>query len=149
MKRFRFRLERILELKKYSEKQWEIKLGEITVQCENIKREMKETGDKRRISFADRPAGKLEDMAVTEAYINHLDGKLKELRGRLDILEKKRLEVQKKYLEASKERKVYDALKEKRAAEFHKEELRREFMEIDDLNSGTAARKAEGRNGCG
>ena len=143
MKRFNFSLRRLLELKKYREHQWEIKLGEATGKCEQLKSEIGRRLEIRKQSFSRRLGGNMTDLLVTEQYIGRLDQELRDLRRELEAQEKRRLEVQGQFLEASKERKVYDKLREKRAEEFRKEEIRREIMENDDLNSGTAARRRE------
>ena len=147
MKRFHFRLERILELKKYTENQWEIRLGEITGRCEQVKREIRELIGKRHRAFMDRTTGDALHLSVTDTYIRRLDYKTRDLSARLDELEKERLGIREKYLEASKERKIYDTLKDKQADQFRKEQLKREYMEIDDMNSGVAARERGGLHG--
>ncbi len=43
-----------------------------------------------------------------------------------------------KYLEASKERKVLDKLKERRAGDYYEHQRDEEFKAVDDLNSAAA-----------
>ncbi|MBN2509631.1 MAG: flagellar export protein FliJ [Spirochaetales bacterium] len=147
MKRFHFRLERILELKKYAENQWEIKLGEITGRCEQLKRELRDLVSRRHQVFMARTCGDSLHLSVSDTYIRRLDMKSRDITRRLDELEIERAGIQEKYLTAAKERKIYDTLKDKQAASFKKEEMRREYMEIDDVNSGAAARRQGGMNG--
>ena len=57
-------------------------------------------------------------------------------------LEEKRKEMEKvraRYLEASKERKVLDKLKERRAQEYYDQQRDEEFKTVDDLNTSAAA----------
>ena len=42
MQRFQFRLERLLDLRKYREREWELKLAEITGICLMIRRRIEE-----------------------------------------------------------------------------------------------------------
>ena len=58
------------------------------------------------------------------------------------ILVEKRREMEKvrlKYLEASKERKVLDKLKERRSGEYYDRQRDEEFKTLDDLNSSASA----------
>ncbi len=58
-------------------------------------------------------------------------------------LERSGKKIQAGYIEASRERKVFEKLKEKKAAEFYREERKNEILKQDDLNSSAAARRIE------
>ena len=51
--------------------------------------------------------------------------------------------MRKEYLEASKERKVLDKLKERQEGEFYREQLREEVKGMDDISNAMYIRKQE------
>ena len=51
MKAFRFKLERILSLRKHREREWEIKLAEITGECVRLSREIEERSMSKAEAF--------------------------------------------------------------------------------------------------
>jgi len=58
-----------------------------------------------------------------------------------EILIVKRVELEKvraSYLEASKERKVLDKLKERRSGEYYEHQLDEEFKSVDDMSTSAA-----------
>ena len=116
MRAFRFKLERILALRKYREREWEIKLAGATGECVQLRRDIE-----------DREARKAGALNYAPDHTTHLymarlqqeaDRKAKELIE----AEKRREEVQTEYLVASRDRKVLDKLKEKRSGAYLKEQ---------------------------
>jgi flagellar FliJ protein len=138
-------MQQLLKLKIYREKEWEIKLGELTGRMEEIRRRIEECGSRRRQGFAARAASVRDFNALTVAdnYVRRMEQQTERLYGDLEILEKEREEIQARYLEASRERRVFDRLREKQEAAFYKEEERAEVMLQDDMNSSAAARRIE------
>ena len=106
MKRFHFRLEKVLNLKKYSEKEWELKLARAAGECIKIENTIQRNiYDKARTLKSRRITGKLHMNALmySELYMRRLTQSNEQLQEELVQKEMARNEVQKGYLEASKE----------------------------------------------
>jgi flagellar FliJ protein len=77
-------------------------------------------------------------MARRELYVMRLAQERE--RAQVTLVEKRKEmeKVRAKYLEASKERKVLDKLKERRAGEYYDRQRDEEFKTVDDLNTSAA-----------
>ncbi len=146
MRRFQFRLERFLELRRWKEREWELKLARALGEClviENRIREIgEEIGSSRLAQFSEGGRIDVEGMARRELYVQRLA--LERERAQV-TLEEKRREMEKvraRYLEASRERKVLDKLKERQSGEYYDRMLDEEYKAVDDMNSSAAARTA-------
>ena len=137
MKRFRFRLERLLELRAHRERQALYRLAEAAGHCVRLARRLQETESERGAAYRSAPAAAgaldLSLFAYLERYLAWLEATRRRLREELARREKERLEVQARYLEASRERKVLEKLKERRAAEHRREARVEEFNVQDDV----------------
>jgi flagellar FliJ protein len=147
MRRFRFRLEKLLELRRHTERQWEIKLAEITGICfliENRIGEIKvEIDSKRGERFRETARMDYNSLLVSELYVRRLGIELAEKTEELVKKKAEREEIKNVYLEHSKKRKVLDKLKERRESEYYKDQKREEFKVMDDLNSSSYIRHAK------
>ncbi|MDR2951738.1 MAG: flagellar export protein FliJ [Treponema sp.] len=137
MKRFRFSLDKVLKLRKYSEDEAKIALGQAVGILAAIENDIKENSIRRHNAALERFSD-IGQIAWWDNYISRLDqmaDKLAEDAARAQLVaEEKRV----LYLEASRERKAIDKLKEKRQKEYRKETLDSQMSEMDDL---TASRK--------
>ena len=137
MKRFRFRLERLLELRTHREAQALYRLAEAAGHCVRLARRLQETKSERGAAYRSAPAAAgaldLGLFAYRERYLAWLEATRRRLSEELARREKERLEVQARYLEASRERKVLEKLKERRAAEHRREARAEEFNVQDDV----------------
>jgi flagellar FliJ protein len=144
MRRFHFRLERLLRLKAHTEREWEIKLGRATSKCLETEGQIDEALKGMASAFHQihTPERNLDMNFITSAqrYMDRLSGRVDELEDELVVREAERREVQEGFLEASKERKVLDKLKERRAGEFYKAERDEEKKELDDINNSSYIR---------
>jgi flagellar FliJ protein len=136
MKRFSFRLEKILEIRKYHEREWELKLAEITGTCMRIEGEIRNLLSERSEAFQKRHLSLERDISYllySELYMQRLqqsaDRLSRDLREKEKILE----EVRDQYREASKQRKILEKLKEKRQKENYKKQRDEEIKAIDDI----------------
>jgi len=136
MKRFSFRLEKILEIRKYHEREWELKLAEITGTCMRIEGEIRYLLSERSEAFQKRHLSLERDISYllySELYMQRLqqsaDRLSRDLREKEKILE----EVRDQYREASKQRKILEKLKEKRQKENYKKQRDEEIKAIDDI----------------
>lgn len=143
MKRFRFRLERLLELKAHREREALNRLAEATGHCVRLARGIRQAEEAGREALRAQRAGvgrvDMELLGYREHYLAWLREQRRRLARELVERQKKRQEEQARYLQASKERKVLDKLKERRAAEHHRQARTEEFEVADDLSSGRSA----------
>ena len=151
MRRFQFRLERFLELRRWKEREWELKLAKILGECLLLENRIREIGEEigaiRLASYTETGSdsggrGRLVDvegMARRELFVQRL---VRE-RERTEVtLEERRREMEKvraRYLEASKERKVLDKLRERREGEYYERQRDDEYRAVDDMNTSAAA----------
>jgi len=148
MRRFQFRLERFLELRRWKEREWELKLAKALGEClllqQRIRQIGEEIGASRLAEYTEGRRVDVEAMARRELYVQRL---AMERERAVVTLEEKRREMEKvraRYLEASKERKVLDKLKERRSEEYYDRQLDEEYRTVDDMNNSAAARTPVG-----
>ncbi|MFP4362318.1 MAG: flagellar export protein FliJ [Spirochaetia bacterium] len=145
MRKFQYRLERILELKKYHEQEWELKLAEISEQCLKLENEIKKREEQKSTAFLKTGSSSVGfsvyDLSARDYYVQRLESEIRQLNDELAQKQKKQEEVRQKYSEAAKERKVLDKLREKKAEEYYRESLKEEMKEIDDLTVSAQSRR--------
>jgi flagellar protein FliJ len=136
MKRFNFRLEKVMQLRKFKEDECKLALGQAISILNIIENDIKMTAVKRHNATEQRfNAG--QDMASWDNYILRLEQEAEKLaeqaaQAELVVEEKRAL-----YIEAQKDLKAIEKLKEKRKKEYRKEMMDLQMTEIDDM---TAAR---------
>ena len=161
MRRFAFRLQRLLDLKRATEREREIELAIATGKCVSIERRLAEivaikgTGAAvgRRFDAATQPAGDsrggtvsrslvspevaqrlpLEDLAAFDRYHARLDQETVQLRADLEQRRSELAEVTGRYRQAMRERAVLDKLRERREREYRRERNRIEQRETDEI----------------
>jgi len=138
MKRFTFRFEKILQFRKFKEEECKIELGKAVSNLNLIENEIKKTAVKRQNAVSQRFSD-INDIIVWNNYILRLDQeaeKLMEKAAQAEIIVEEKRAL---YLEASKDLKTLEKVKEKREKEHRKETMNLQIAEIDEL---TAARYA-------
>jgi len=138
MRRFKFNLEKILQLRKFKEEECKLALGQAVSFLNKVENDIKETALKRH----DAASRRFIDVAQTaswEYYIRRLDQLSDDLteqaaQAQLVVEEKRAL-----YLEAQKDLKAIDKLKEKQQKEHRKEMFNYEMNEADNLTSARYA----------
>ena len=144
MKRFHFRLEQVLTLRKHVERERELKLAAITGKCLLLENAIRRCEKGILDSLDDRRAGEgaldMTEFMQYELFMARLNQEIKEHRAALVIRQRERGEIQKGYLEAAKKRKVLDKLKERRAAEYYLAARREEFNVMDEVNNAALVR---------
>jgi flagellar FliJ protein len=143
MKRFSFNLEKVLTLRKFAEQEAKIELGRAMGALSEIERHILSVAEERAIAARDQfsPANNAAMIQQYMFYILRLDAtrdQLLEDAARAELIVEKAREA---FLEASRDRKVLDKLKEKRAAEYRKEMLDADGKALDDIASGKLARR--------
>ncbi len=134
MKKFAFSLQKILDLKEFSEEQAKIALAQAIANSDRIKAELKTIAEKRVESNNQRSFCKnMQDLVIIENYINRLDVQkenlLEELAAAKLVIEEKR----KAMYETMKERKVLTKLKDKKKSEYRKLVNQEEAAILDDI----------------
>ncbi|MDR1625247.1 MAG: flagellar export protein FliJ [Spirochaetia bacterium] len=135
MKRYSFRLERLLQLRRHEERRWEIRLAEITGACvrlENHIRRLQGEKDKYAGFCEGGELYPISEILVREGFRGRLDSEIEETGEELGLARRKREEVNRAYLDASRARKVLDKLKERRAGEYYEEQRRQERKIMDE-----------------
>jgi flagellar FliJ protein len=142
LKRFKFDLEKVLELRSYREREMKIDLGRAMGALTEI--EHKSTAlAKERLRAADErfsPRRSAAEMHSYDLYILRLDKTRDRLLEAAAQAELKLAEARERYLEASRDRKVLDKVKERRYAEYRKAALAGEVKVLDDISGGAPAR---------
>ncbi len=147
MLRFRFRLERYLDIKRYRERQAELGLAAATARCIELQNRMADARARMASALVERAGGAgrvdLEQLRWSEVYRRHLADVYDAGARALVVRERERREAQKVYLDASRERKVLAKLRERRGQEYYRDGKRREARILDDVSQ--AARAARSR----
>ena len=134
MKKFKFNLEKILQLRKFREEECKIALGQAISILNKIENEIKQTAVRRHAAASQRFIDPAE-ITTWELYIKRLDfqaQKLAEQAAQAEIVVEEKRAL---YLEASRELKTMEKLKEKQQKSHRKEMFNHQMAEIDDITS--------------
>jgi flagellar protein FliJ len=134
MKRFWFGPEKVMQLRKFREEECKLALGQAVSILNKIENEIKETAVKRH-NAALRRFDDIGETNAWEKYIMRLDqeaSRLTEKAAQAEIVVEEKRAL---YLEAQKDLKIMEKLKENKQKEYRKEMLNYEMNEVDDLTS--------------
>ena len=144
MRRFQFRLERFLDLRRWKEREWEVRLAHATGKVVLLKNRIAEIaveiGASYGHSFTNGPAVDIHAMAGRELYVQRLAAERGRKTAELAVRTREMEEVRARYLEAARDRKVLDKLKERRAGEYYERQRDEDYKTIDDLNTAAQSR---------
>jgi flagellar FliJ protein len=137
MKKFNFKLEKLLELRSYSEQEAKIALGHAVGELNRIETEIKNVAAKRleAASLRFKQGSSADEMRYVDIYILRLDRTADKLMEDAAKAELKVSEARDVYLEASKEKKIIEKLKEKKEKEYKKIVLSEEDKALDEISS--------------
>ena len=137
MKSFSFNQEMVLKLRKFHENEARIELGRATGILSEIENKLYVLGQERIRAQAAQfnPANSAGEIQQYMFYLIRLDNTREQLLKEAEIAEKKVEETREAYLEASRERKIMDKLKEKRQLEHRKLMLANESKELDEISA--------------
>ncbi|MBN1524454.1 MAG: flagellar export protein FliJ [Spirochaetales bacterium] len=145
MRKFQFRLERILEIRRYHEREWELKLAEITGKCILLENQIVLCRKNIYDSLGDRSvAPGFIDMVFFiehELFVAKMKQSILEYSKELEVRNQEREKVKEIYIEFSKKRKVLEKLKERREAEYYAMQRKEEFKTLDEINTSSLTRK--------
>ncbi len=145
MKKFTFKLEKLLELRQFEEDKAKAALAEAIAVSERLKAELRQIAEDRVATNTSRHG--LSDpvaMQTIERYIVRLDTRKEQV---LQELAQAELVVEEKrtlFAEAMRQRKIIDKLREKKYAEWKKERQKEEEKIIDEIVTAKHAREAQG-----
>jgi flagellar FliJ protein len=140
VKRFEFKLQKLLEIREAHEKEVQNELAALMVDQnrERIKQDELKTGiETQRRQYRERmKAGKVspQEMLLYEKYVDISYRAIDTAQSHINEMEPGIQEVRRKLIEASKERKVVEKLKERRREEYDYEVARELAKEADDMN---------------
>jgi flagellar FliJ protein len=142
LKRFRFTLEKLLSIRSHREQEAKIELGRAMGVLADIENKLKAIATVRVQAASDRfsAANSAADILSYELYIKRLDADIERLlkeAAQAELLVNKARDA---FIEASRDRKVLDKVKEKRQQEYRKLRLAEETKVLDDISGGAAAR---------
>jgi flagellar protein FliJ len=142
MRRFQFRLDKILSLREHAERECEIALGRATGRCLSIRNDIKARENAARNAFLDRRSGApdLAFQGYTAAYIRRLQREVETLTRQLETAEKQKEEARAAYVETASRRKALSKLKEKREAVYYREQSRIEGRILDEMGTNAVYR---------
>ncbi len=137
MKRFSFRLERVLELRAFAERQAEAKLAEKAGVCALLDLKLQQNAEATYAAGRERfrPGGSVADYRSVEYYTLRLKAERDKLLKALALAEAEREEARLLYIEASKKKELLDKLKERAESTWYKAALLEETKTLDDLGS--------------
>lgn len=134
MKRFKFNLEKILQLREFQEKEAQIQLGKAIADLNNLKTELEEVGKERLAANAKRTSGvSVVDLVTIDNYCLRLDFLKEELLEKIANAELIVEEKRKIFIEKMKDRKVVSKLKEKQLKQWKSQILEEEDKTNDDI----------------
>lgn len=144
MKRFRFDLDKLLELRRYREREAELELARAMGEAAAVQYRLLDLARDRAAAAAERfaPGRSVAEIRHTDLYILRLDRTKDALIEAAAKAEAVVDTARDAFTEASRDRKVIDKLKEKRLAEHRAAREDEELKSIDDLTGGAAARRA-------
>jgi flagellar FliJ protein len=135
MKKFSFQFEKLLRVRAFTEKEAKEALGREIGALNAIETQLAENSLAREQAAQNRFAANnsLSDIDVHDYYIKRLDTERGRLLKEAELQNKKVDEARETYIEASRENKIIEKLKEKQFAAYKKESQAAEDAEIDEL----------------
>lgn len=143
MRRYSFRLERLLEIKAFAERKAEIDLALAQRMRIEIEAEIDRLAKERARSQLARKGAPVAELAAIERYCVRLGRDAEKAARDLAVAEAEVARRQDAYLAASRERKVLDKLKERKAADYYFRQEKAEYDRLDDIANGMAVRRIE------
>ena len=142
MKRFNFKLEKVLRLRENREKETEIELGKAVGVLSAIEGQIKNVIQEKGSAVQNRFSGNFNQMRSYEFYIQRLDQTRDMLLEEAAMAEIEVERTREIYLEASRDRKIFSKLKERQEKEYRRTINLDEIKMIDDISGGKASRYA-------
>jgi flagellar FliJ protein len=138
MKRFSFRFEKLSRVRDFAENAAKEALGRQISALNEIEYRIAENEQLREEAAKNRFAKEhtITDIDTYDFYITRLDYEKTTLLREAEEQQKRVDEAREQYIEASREKKTIDKLKEKRRKEYKRETQKAEEAETDDIIAG-------------
>ena len=139
MRAFTFSLEKVLKLRKFHEDEAKIELGRTIAILLELENRILALGQERARAAGAQfsPENSAAMIQQYMFYLLRLDNTKEQLLKEAAMAELKVEEARAQFLEASRERKVLDKLKEKRQKEYRKEMFAEETKTLDDISAAS------------
>lgn len=134
MKRFSYRFQRLLEIKEHQEEERRVALGQATAVMQRERELLQELEDRRRDHRQRALGGGIEGLRLGADYDLRLRREIGEQTQRLAQAAAVAAEKQRHLVEATRERRTYEVLRQRAADEYRKEARRRERIEMDEIS---------------
>ena len=142
MKAFAFSLEKVLKLRKYYEDEAKIELGKAVSALAELEQKLfaliGEIARAKKAQF--NPENTAAEMQQYMFYLMRLDAAKEQLFKEVASAELKVEQAREAFLEASRERKVLNKLKDRRMEEYRKEQVTEETKTLDDVSAARQSR---------
>ena len=136
MKKFNFRLERLLELRIYNEKAEESKVAHVTSKLNKVKKKLIEIALEQEVVIPQIDIrNQLAHLQTRELFVNRLRQQENILLTQKEDLVEELSLAMNVYQEAKQKRMVIDKLRERNFNVYRRFQLRNQFIEEDDLNT--------------
>lgn len=142
-KRFVFPLQKLLRLREFEEERARIALGRAVSEVERLNAALRENAGKRAAAGASRAAGTdpaalernvdMDNLRYIERYVARLDSDREKLLEDLTAAELVAEQKRNVYIEASKNVKIIQKVKDKKREAWYNEYLESQAEEIDDI----------------
>ena len=135
MRAFTFNLEQVLNLKQFQENEAKVELGKAISNLQSIEQKLLILAEERAKAASDQFKSGNTASVIQQYmfYLLRLDAAKEQLVQDAALAEMKVEEARNAFIEAQKERKPLDKLKEKRLKEYRKEMLGEETKVVDDI----------------
>ncbi|RKY03743.1 MAG: flagellar export protein FliJ [Spirochaetes bacterium] len=138
MKKFVFRLDRVLKLRRQIEERIEIEFALKNSEYIAVKNEIERNKEELMLFISENSiiegSFSIEEIQAADNYIFRLEKRIKDLKVELDEKKKELDRVRELLNEAKKARKILEKLREKRLNEYINAANREEVNELDDIN---------------
>ncbi len=143
MKSFRFSLESVLEYRRDIEEEWEIRLAKVNGEYNRIALDIERVDRDARdaLDGGSRAAGG-EEAHAWGLYRWRLESQRLQLTRALAAKDEERARIRKRFLEATRDRKIISRLKEKKMEEYRKYLIKEEIKRLDDLSASKSVTEA-------
>lgn len=140
MKKFSFKLDSLLNVRKKREELVIQELAEAQMAENRINGQINDTRNTIALMIEEsksylKSSINVESLLLSRNYIEFLKRKLSELEAELEKAKQKTLKIKEKLAEAVKERKIIETLKEKQFAQYKKEYNKQDNAQMDEISN--------------
>jgi flagellar FliJ protein len=142
MKRFRFRLQRILDIREQIRDEARQELGRRNAELAQQQRILSELEDElKRLTPGEDGTLTAGELLLTSAYAFRVQQLIEQQLVRVEDARREVVIAHDKYIQANKDAKALEMLKEKRRAEYDHEVLKEEINQLDEVAAQRAGAK--------